>query len=201
VRDDTDKPYWYYVRPDTSSARRGFTLAELLITAAILLALAALLSPLFIRARDFSRRSVCISNLGQILSAIHMYEADWGQVPIWSGYLPTGFLDGKLLPYGVEPRIAICPSDVGPPSGGKGPYWYGPSSYAYLLTDGLLLEYGVTPPYRPVATSPLVLCRNHERAWRMTIIGRYDGSVIVTPLGQVDAVPELEGVGKLYAKP
>src|SRR4051794_36275063 len=56
--------------------RRGFTLIELLVVIAILAVLAGLLFPVFAQAREAARRSVCLSNVRQIGTAIAMYVSD-----------------------------------------------------------------------------------------------------------------------------
>ncbi len=55
---------------------RGFTLIELLVVIAIIGILTAMVFPVFARAREVARRSVCISNLKQISLAIMMYADD-----------------------------------------------------------------------------------------------------------------------------
>ena len=47
-------------------ARRGFTLIELLVVIAIIAILAAILFPVFARARENARKATCQSNLRQI---------------------------------------------------------------------------------------------------------------------------------------
>lgn len=56
--------------------KRGFTLAEVLVVLAVLLVLAAFLSPVIGQARESSRASVCISNLHQISVAMDIYRTD-----------------------------------------------------------------------------------------------------------------------------
>src|ERR687888_166883 len=57
--------------------RRGFTLIELLVVIAIIAILAAILFPVFARARESARRSTCLSNLKQIGTATLMYLQDY----------------------------------------------------------------------------------------------------------------------------
>ena len=57
--------------------RRGFTLIELLVVIAIIAILAAILFPVFARAREASYASTCQSNLKQLGNAIKMYLSDW----------------------------------------------------------------------------------------------------------------------------
>ena len=57
--------------------RRGFTLIELLVVIAIIAILAAILFPVFARARKAAMASTCQSNLKQIGNAMKMYLSDW----------------------------------------------------------------------------------------------------------------------------
>ena len=49
-----------------SSTRRGFTLIELLVVIAIIAILAAILFPVFARAREKARQASCASNVRQL---------------------------------------------------------------------------------------------------------------------------------------
>ena len=59
---------------------RGFTLIELLVVIAIIAILAAILFPVFARAREAARKATCISNLKQIALAAIMYAQDYDEV-------------------------------------------------------------------------------------------------------------------------
>jgi prepilin-type N-terminal cleavage/methylation domain-containing protein/prepilin-type processing-associated H-X9-DG protein len=59
---------------------RGFTLVELLVVIAIIAVLAAILLPVFARGRLAAQRSVCLSNLRQVGSALMMYVSDHDDV-------------------------------------------------------------------------------------------------------------------------
>ena len=58
---------------------RGFTLIELLVVIAIIAILAAILFPVFARAREAARKTTCISNLKQIALAALMYAQDYDE--------------------------------------------------------------------------------------------------------------------------
>ncbi len=58
------------------SRRRGFTLIELLVVIAIIGILAAMVFPVFARARESARKAVCLSNIKNIALAVQMYLAD-----------------------------------------------------------------------------------------------------------------------------
>jgi prepilin-type N-terminal cleavage/methylation domain-containing protein/prepilin-type processing-associated H-X9-DG protein len=55
---------------------KGFTLIELLVVIAIIGILAAMVFPVFARARESARRAVCLSNVKNVALAIQMYLAD-----------------------------------------------------------------------------------------------------------------------------
>ncbi|HET6454959.1 MAG TPA: DUF1559 domain-containing protein [Armatimonadota bacterium] len=57
--------------------REGFTLVELLVVIAIIIILAAILFPVFARAREKALQTKCINNLKQMGEAVAMYEDDY----------------------------------------------------------------------------------------------------------------------------
>src|ERR1051325_1524372 len=59
--------------------RTAFTLVELLIVIAILSVLAAVLLPVFSKAREQARRCVCVSNTRQLISASLLYTQDYDE--------------------------------------------------------------------------------------------------------------------------
>lgn len=68
-----------------SYRKRGFTLIELLVVIAIISILAAILFPVFARARENARRTSCLSNLKQIGLAAMQYTQDYDEhyVPLF----------------------------------------------------------------------------------------------------------------------
>lgn len=69
--------------------KRGFTLIELLVVIAIIMILAAILFPVFARAKRQAQRSSCINNLKQLGLAFHSYINDWDdRFPLVSGAGP-----------------------------------------------------------------------------------------------------------------
>ena len=63
----------------TVSPRKGFTLIELLVVIAVIALLAAILFPVFARARENARRSACLSNLKQIGLGLLQYTQDYDE--------------------------------------------------------------------------------------------------------------------------
>jgi len=59
---------------------RGFTLIELLVVIAIIAILAAILFPVFARAREQARKTTCASNMKQIATATLMYAQDYDEL-------------------------------------------------------------------------------------------------------------------------
>jgi prepilin-type N-terminal cleavage/methylation domain len=58
--------------------RKGMTLIELLIVIGIIVVLAGLIFSVTLQARKRGQLSACISNLRQLVLAVHAYENDWG---------------------------------------------------------------------------------------------------------------------------
>lgn len=100
--------------------RRGFTLIELLVVIAIIAILAAILFPVFARAREKARQSSCASNMRQIAMALLMYRSDHDETqPESSPDTDLSQLDSCdytytwracILPYVKNRQIFICPT-------------------------------------------------------------------------------------------
>ena len=60
--------------------KTGFTLIELLVVIAIIAILAAILFPVFAKAREKARQTSCLSNLKQMQLAQMMYADDYDEV-------------------------------------------------------------------------------------------------------------------------
>lgn len=97
-------------------SKNGFTLIELLIVVAIIALLAAILFPVFARAREKARQAACQSNLKQIGLGLLMYAEDY------DGRLPFAYHDDSpgqndsswrmdILPYVKNTQLFSCPSN------------------------------------------------------------------------------------------
>ncbi|MCE5240866.1 DUF1559 domain-containing protein [bacterium] len=107
-----------------TASRRGFTLIELLVVIAIIAILAAILFPVFAKAREKARQTSCLSNLKQISVAFMMYTQDYDETfPMayyddwlhywdvtvasdWVSYGGPGLID----PYTKNGQLRACPS-------------------------------------------------------------------------------------------
>ncbi len=111
--------------------RRAFTLIELLVVIAIIAILAAILFPVFARAKEAANRSACLSNMKQIGLAMELYLGDFddrlpdrrdlktslGYRP-WTTWPPSdpraGWAVIVLRPYTKNDGIWMCPTNKFP---------------------------------------------------------------------------------------
>lgn len=113
--------------------RRAFTLIELLVVIAIIAILAAILFPVFARAKAAAKKTACISNLSQIGKAIGLYMIDsddvfphaldpsdrfasniWNGSPEWQARIPyMPMMHEALQPYVKSKEVFQCPGDSG----------------------------------------------------------------------------------------
>ncbi len=115
---------------------RGFTLIELLVVIAIIAILAAILFPVFARARENARRASCSSNLKQIGLGIMQYTQDYDEkfplaivnaAGVASPSVPYGWSDA-IQPYVKSTQLYQCPSEsTSAPVGASGSAFAGQS--------------------------------------------------------------------------
>ena len=111
--------------PTAGHIPKGFTLIEILVVIAIIAILAAMLFPVFARARESARKTSCQSNLKQIGLAALQYSQDYDEKVMPLGYIYGGktyywwgswngvMLDksaSMLQPYMKNTQIQACPS-------------------------------------------------------------------------------------------
>lgn len=104
---------------------KGFTLIELLVVIAIIAILAAILFPVFAKAREKARQITCASNLKQLgLGYIQYYQDYDEQFPVGqAGGCPwpkTGIgWAGAIYPYVKSAGVYSCPDDSTSTSAGR----------------------------------------------------------------------------------
>ena len=91
------------LRTDTQRAtRNAFTLIELLVVIAIIAILAAILYPVFAKAREKARQTACLSNMKQLSLALALYRSDFDETNPGPGR-PAGFCHGTPMEPGNPP--------------------------------------------------------------------------------------------------
>lgn len=103
-------------------AGKGFTLIELLVVIAIIAILAAILFPIFVKAKESGRCSACQSNMKQINTALMLYIEDYGgrfPSPSWSARVidmllysrnQGPYIQDNLAKYVKNDKAWMCPS-------------------------------------------------------------------------------------------
>ena len=106
------------------AGRRGFTLIELLVVIAIIAILAAILFPVFARAREKARQTSCLNNVKELALGVQMYVQDYDErmpahfrsvataiaMPDGSGSWTYSPWAHQIYPYVMNVQIYACPS-------------------------------------------------------------------------------------------
>ncbi len=187
----------------TKVTRQGFTLIELLVVIAIIAILAAILFPVFARAREKARQTTCTSNQRQIVASIQMFAQDHEEslpdcASVWTGIK-------------VDPGVLVCPTlGKSTPNG----YVYN-SKYAdtsvgtmtdpttcFVIADGAQVARTADPLvdtlYPSIAYESMDV--NFTRHSGKTIVGYADGHVNTTDqLWDFAGVPGVGGLQLYYA--
>jgi prepilin-type N-terminal cleavage/methylation domain-containing protein/prepilin-type processing-associated H-X9-DG protein len=144
---------------------RGFTLIELLVVIAIIALLAAILFPVFARARENARRASCQSNMKQIGLGFMQYAQDYDdrfpclpyEVDSTSSPKTAMYFSDQIQPYVKSYQVLKCPSDSSKP---ESPNYYSPVtgetvyqySYGYNSNFGAIKVGGINNTSSTVLT-------------------------------------------------
>ncbi len=149
------------------TGRRGFTLIELLVVIAIIAILAAILFPVFAKARDKALTASCLSNLKQTGLAMLMYNTDYDETMIPACIIYPGvgnrYWRDIIEPYAKNFQLRDCPACglkyQGPGQGGP----YGSGSYAINF-----VSYGAKSEAGSAHTPPASNCGWGGRYWTIS---------------------------------
>jgi prepilin-type N-terminal cleavage/methylation domain-containing protein len=155
---------------DTRKVNKAFTLIELLVVIAIIAILAAILFPVFARARENARRASCTSNLKQISLGILQYVEDYdGRFP---PYQDAGVM-GLIFPYVKSAQIFRCPSSkLNPPSSPTMTSYYAseygmPASYDSITWPRAIMLNGASTQHISSIPEPALICLLAETKTRV----------------------------------
>ncbi|MBI3947841.1 MAG: prepilin-type N-terminal cleavage/methylation domain-containing protein [Armatimonadetes bacterium] len=131
----------------------GFTLIELLVVIAIIAILAAILFPVFSRARERARAATCMNNMKQLGTAFTMYMQDYDAVIIEQVGLPGVFTNRIWWPYLAYPYVKSYDVFKCPSWSGSMRICYGPEPpqlripFSYLYNKMAPTYWALNPSY------------------------------------------------------
>jgi len=167
------------------------TLIELLFVLGVIAVIVGLVFSAMIQTRKRANLATCISNLRQLVLAVHAYEEDWGWLPM-EYHIETpegayGYIQQLIYEYVRDDNVFICPEDyskgekirLGPVTW-KGKVWR--ISYYYFINKTILEEYNITQTFPDMA---LFNCGWHDK---LELIARYDGRIEIAPEGRYHSI-------------
>ncbi|NLO04248.1 MAG: DUF1559 domain-containing protein [candidate division WS1 bacterium] len=164
--------------------RRGFTLIELLVVIAIIAILAAILFPVFARAREKARQTSCLNNMKQLGTAALMYAQDYDEV--W--HLYRSYVTGSdawphhIVPYIMNDQIMKCPSRPNQ------------SNFAYGVNYNHLRQWPLAKVTHP--SEHFAYVENWNQLAGCTCAGGHEGVDNYTP--NLDPLPHNGGVNVTF---
>jgi prepilin-type N-terminal cleavage/methylation domain-containing protein len=161
--------------------QKGFTLIELLVVIAIIAILAAILFPVFAKAREKARQTSCLSNQKQITTAAMMWSQDNNETfPLYNSFWTNMALSQKVcqcLTAGSSVQNAYVYNNQlsGLPLGSQ--TITDPTTF-FLSADGLATSYPAVPNVAFVSTD--IAYRHQSGTTAGTIASYVDGHVALT---------------------
>jgi len=127
----------------------GFTLIELLVVIAAIAILAALLLPALGKAKQRSKRTVCMNNLRQMTLADTIYCNDNGQLPAPSDYIPSSISVALLtqMAQTISMTVPPGPASAWPPRAEQPPWFNCPLAVDSGYAEGVTLGGGLYTGY------------------------------------------------------
>ena len=136
--------------------KKGFTLIELLVVIAIIAILAAILFPVFAKAREKARQISCASNLKQLGLGLIQYNQDYDeQMPSCDDGWGQGWA-GKIYPYVKSAGVYGCPDDPTAAVSGTAKVSYGVNSNLLPFNSIFSYQSGATSSALSAQNSPAV---------------------------------------------
>jgi prepilin-type N-terminal cleavage/methylation domain-containing protein/prepilin-type processing-associated H-X9-DG protein len=193
---------------DSKQNKCGFTLIELLVVIAIIAILAAILFPVFGRARENARRSNCQSNLKQIGLGLIQYAQDYDEaqpLTAFGGAGPTNWPSkykwmDAIYPYIKSQQVFTCPSNT---AANATNYVYAPSRPGATLYDNGSYVYNNAyysyPNTSPARVNLAAIVAPTTTAW---ILEQFSTNNIELAWGNAAANPQitkLNGVNRILA--
>jgi len=186
--------------------QRGFTLIELLVVIAIIAILAAILFPVFAKAREKARQISCLSNMKQLGLGFTQYNQDYDEKFTGSYFYGQGWAE-EIYPYVKSTAVYICPDDPRAPGANETAYYPNKLSYAanaHLLDINKASDPLATPATlsQLVAPSTTVLLYEGQSAWAGyggpgSTIGTEQSPTNWTRLYPTAAFPDLDNQSKV----